>query len=499
MARHRRDILFLVYSVGIAAALLLICSKSSPLYPLNDWSDTNIFFSCGKGMLKGQVIYRDLYDHKGPLLYALYALCALIDSASFLGIFLLEILAVGLFLWSVYKVLSMYGVKGSAWILPPVAGAVILSSLSFQQGGSAEELCLPMLAWSLYALLRWRRMRAPGRMSAKQLIFHGILCGSVLWIKFTMLGFYGVWIGGLFFYHLFRGEIREAFTSIGWFLLGIAIATVPWVVYFGVNGAIGDWLKTYLYDNIFVYTTRESLSFVQQIKAVLKSVWAWLWENAAYTAPMLLGAVWFTVSRKVTGAEKRWVWSLFFLTALGVFISGQSYVYYGLILAAFAGCALALPGLWADRLLNGRRILTAAAAVVFAACSAVFCLAAGVNTPDLLKPQEETMQYKFAAVVSETPDATLLNYGFMDAGFYTACGITPSVKYFHQTNVPIQEMLDEQKRYILEGMTDYVVSRDPLPGELAGRYTLVATSDTPDGFWYDAVYLYKRNDLHSPV
>lgn len=499
MANRRRDGIFLLYGMAIAAAFLLICSKSSPLYPLNDWTDTNIFFSCGKGMLKGLVIYRDLYDHKGPLLYALYALCALIDQAGFLGVFLLETLAVGLFLWSLYKLLSLYGVKGSAWVLLPVIGALILSSQSFQQGGSAEELCLPILAWSLYAVLRWRRARAPGRMSAKQLVFHGILCGGVLWIKFTMLGFYAVWIGGLFFYHLYHRKVRDAFACAGWFLLGVAIATAPWVIYFGLNGAIGAWLQTYLYDNIFVYTTRETLSFAEQVKAVLKSVWTWLWENAAYTVPMLLGGIWFTVSRRVSGAEKRWIWLLFGLTTLGVFISGQNYKYYGLILGAFAGCTLVPIGGWTDRLLGKRRLLTAAAAFVFAVCSAVFCLAVSANTPDLLKPREDTMQYQFAAVVDEYQGATMLNYDFMDAGFYAACNITPSVKYFHRTNVPIQEMLDEQKRYIREGVTDFVVSRYPLPADLAGLYTLVATSDAPAEFWYDAVYLYERNDLLAPI
>ena len=61
----------------IAAAVLFFCSKSSPAYPINDWSDANIYFSAGKGMLAGRVMYRDLYDHKGPLIYALHALCAL--------------------------------------------------------------------------------------------------------------------------------------------------------------------------------------------------------------------------------------------------------------------------------------------------------------------------------------------------------------------------------------------------------------------------------------
>ena len=68
----------------LAAVALLFCSKSSPLYPINDWSDANIYFSIGKGMLRGEVVYRDLYDHKGPLLYALHALCALVSPFFFI-------------------------------------------------------------------------------------------------------------------------------------------------------------------------------------------------------------------------------------------------------------------------------------------------------------------------------------------------------------------------------------------------------------------------------
>ena len=77
--------------------------------------------------------------------------------------------------------------------------------------------------------------------------------------------------------------------------------------------------------------------------------------------------------------------------------------------------------------------------------------------------REDTMQYRAAAVISETQGASLLNYGFMDAGFFTAAGLTPDVKYFHQTNVPLEEMLSEQNRYIEEGLCDYVVTRGKQP------------------------------------
>ena len=495
MNSRKRDLLFLVYGFFVAAVCLLICSKSSPLYPINDWTDTNIFFSCGKGMLQGSVLYRDLYDHKGPLLYALYALCALISATGFFGVYLLETVAVGLFLFSVYKLLSLYGVKNSAWLLLPVLCAVIVSSDSFQQGGSAEELCLPILGWSLYALLGYIRSQAPTRMRAGQLFLQGVLCGAMLWIKFTLLGFFAAFLLGLFFYHLFRRQTRAAFACLGWFALGILASTLPWLVYFGVNGAIGDFLKTYLYDNIFLYSSRESLPWFAQLTAIARSGWRWFRDNLIYTAPMLLGGVWVLFSGRHSGKERVWIFLLFFATALGVFISGTSYPYYGLILAAFAGFALPAPGLLLDKLLHGRRLIVCCTATVVTLCSLAFCFAVSANTGDLLKPRSQTMQYQFVARTDAVQNATLLNYGFMDAGFYTASRITPSVKYFHLTNVPLEEMRSEQARYVREGVTDFVVSREPLPAALAARYQLIQTADAPDGFWYDAVYLYERSDL----
>ena len=105
------------------------------------------------------------------------------------------------------------------------------------------------------------------------------------------------------------------------------------------------------------------------------------------------------------------------------------------------------------------------------------------------------MQYQMAAIMAETPEATLLNYGFMDAGFYTAAGITPHLKYFHQTNVPLQEMLDEQERYIEEGMADYIITRGRQPASILNLYDCVAETEATPGFWYDTVYLYRLKTL----
>ena len=76
----------------VSVLMLGICTKSSPLYPMNDWVDVHCFFTVGRGIRHGMIPYLDLYEQKGPLIYFLYALAALISDNSFLGVFLIVVL-----------------------------------------------------------------------------------------------------------------------------------------------------------------------------------------------------------------------------------------------------------------------------------------------------------------------------------------------------------------------------------------------------------------------
>ena len=71
------------YCFFLSILFLLICTKSSPLYPFNDWVDSNAFFTMGKGMINGKVLYRDLFEQKGPLLYFIHGLSYLISNKTF--------------------------------------------------------------------------------------------------------------------------------------------------------------------------------------------------------------------------------------------------------------------------------------------------------------------------------------------------------------------------------------------------------------------------------
>lgn len=52
-----------------AFILLLFATRSSFLYPYNDWNDANSYFSVGKALFHGKMPYRDVFDQKGMYLY----------------------------------------------------------------------------------------------------------------------------------------------------------------------------------------------------------------------------------------------------------------------------------------------------------------------------------------------------------------------------------------------------------------------------------------------
>ena len=97
--KQKKRTLYLIGGCSLLSlGFLLITTKSSPLYPINDWVDPHAFFTMGKGMMNGLVPYRDLFEQKGPLLYLIYGIGYLINNTNFLGVFILEVLFFTIFL-----------------------------------------------------------------------------------------------------------------------------------------------------------------------------------------------------------------------------------------------------------------------------------------------------------------------------------------------------------------------------------------------------------------
>ena len=120
----------------------------------------------------------------------------------------------------------------------------------------------------------------------------------------------------------------------------------------------------------------------------------------------------------------------------------------------------------------------------------------GTENNYLLKYQKTDMpQYVFAEMISETPGATLFNYGALDLGLYTVCDIIPSCRYFCMLNLPSDEMFQEMDRYMSEGVTDFIVSRGITVEST--HYELIAQMSFQDSGTVYPYYLYKNTELKS--
>lgn len=496
----RKDRLWPVFAFALllSAGVLFFCSKSSPGYPINDWCDANIYLTIGKGMSRGLVLYRDLYDHKGPLLYAVHVLAALVSFRSFIGVYLIEIVQAAFFLFYSYRILSLFGCRKSAWLLMPVIAVGVFASTSFAQGDSAEEMCLPLMAAQLYLTLRHFQRGEDTPMPARELVLCGLLAGCVFWIKFTIIGIPAGLVLGLLLPCVVHKRWKQAFQTLCYLALGAFLSTVPWLIYFGVNGAIYDWLKVYIGHNLFLYSDALPMTMTERLQIIVRWIGNWLLVNWCYTPWVIAGPLWLTLRRRQKGmASSSWL-------ALGVggffvFIGAKEYAYYELTLAVLVPLGACALGFWLEprleKLCARRGAMGGLCAGVSLLCVGLCLLSPNINPNagcGFGQDKSETMAYQIASAMEVDEDTTLLNWGFMDGGFYTAAGIAPTTKYFCQNNMPLPEMRSMQRRYVGNDLCEYVVTYMDRT-KLLEHYELITEAPSPN-FWYPQVYLYRLKE-----
>ncbi len=452
--------IFIFFAV-FSALLLSVCSMCSFLFPIHDRVDQNVFFTIGRELLDGKVIYRDLFEHKGPLTYFIHAGAALISTTSFIGIYLIEIVSLTVFMIFAYKTALFFTGRRLSFYTVLTLTTVLLCSECFLRGDNVEEFCLPLMMISTYYMLRAVPLTynpVPKAQSPLIVFVNGLLFGTVLWIKFNLVGFWIGWVLVTFLPLLFRKEFRKFFYCAFLFLTGLILTALPWILYFYKEGALHDFLYTYFYCNIFLYKDDAGLPLR------LVSILFGMGRN-------LIGSL-ILISASVYGllrlCKVRAYAPLLTYAGLyaGVFFGGRWYAYYYLILAFYAlfGIAYVLEDLKDFRFLSWLR---AHMAKGVALCLAV-CLSCAILCSNCFPfyGLEETAypQFQFASYIknSGTEHPTLLNYGFIDQGFYFAAGISPINKYFCRVNIPYEalpEMYDEQKELIDRKAVDFVVVR----------------------------------------
>ncbi len=437
--------------LGITASIIItLCSKSSPLYPFNDWADSNCFFTVGKAMSHGKVLYRDIYEQKGILLYLLHTVSYYISPRSFLGVWLWEIAAASAFLMISAKTLLLWAPRRILPLLLPVA-ALVYTLPCFVFGDSAEEFCLPLLAYALYAGLRADREDRALRRAEWLCI--GITSACVLWIKYSMVAFYLGWVLVPAYTMMRQRDWRGMGEMVLYVALGVVIVTAPVTAYFAFSHALNDLFTGYFYNNIFLYYRGNSTPLIIR---TIRNLFNTFRDAAPLYGAVMLSLPWLLAQKDRRPAAQ----VILSMSALcfGIFNAEAHFRYYALILAIYMPI-VCLPlrettELWLphiSKILSYTVAAAAAAVIVYTNCSNFYLLE---------YKKEELPQYRFAAVMDRYDHASMLNYRFLDGGFYTVSGIVPEEKYFCLLNLSLPEMIEEQDRCVREGRADFLVTMD---------------------------------------
>lgn len=497
----RFDAALAALCLGTAAVLLALCSWASPLYPYHCGGDANIYFTIGRDMLDGMVPYRDLIDQKGPLLFFLQMLGALVSRQTFFGVWLLEIAAGAVFLYFSARTAALFAPRAFVLCAVPVMGLAAWSGDAFANGSTAEEYALPALAFGLYLFCRAFARDSRWRPSMPLFFVNGLLAGAVLWTKYTMLGFHFAWMAS-FALLLWLGEkdFGRAVRACLVFLGGMTAVSAAVLAWFGANGALGELWDVYFYRNIFHYGT-PATHWSEPLYNFFMAGTEMLLRNPLLAAFCAAGGLAAVLGRSMLApAGRAGLCALVFFTGLFIWGASRGFVYYGLLFACFIPLGAAAAGRAAARFLprpgRARRGPLAAALAGLCAVCAVLAFLLSPNTWFMGYDREELPQSIFADYIRQAGGETLLTWGVLDAGFYTFTDINPTCPYFCRLNLTDNEELEGMAAdMVRRGEFDFVVTANNhvMYEELTGHYelALTATEPTPDG--RDAFFnLYQR-------
>ncbi len=446
--------------IGMSSAVLItLVSKCSPFYAFNDWVDPHTMFTVGKSILHGMVPYRDVFEQKGPLLLLLHSLGALVSYKSLLGIWILEIVTCFFFLFFSWRILKMcFG--GKALPMIPVMMLAVFTSLSFEQGDSAEELCLPLLAYGLWT--GYKSLRKEVLPKRSEWILIGVTSGCVLWMKYSMLGFYLGWFLAFFLFARKRNCLKDLLRGIGWIMAGVGMVTVPILVWFAWAGGFRKLFEVYFYENMFLYPKTADLygNF-----ALHRNLLNGLLNFIIFSTPIFIASVLglFRSRRRDNKPLFRLLLYSFTGLFLTIYFSGRFYTYYSLIFGVFVPFGFCLIQDLAEKSvlskLQSRNLSGTILAAVFCLCVIGAFLFSG-NMRSLALKESDYPEFRAMELIESSgiEKPVLMNYQYLDMGVNTIAGMLPNQRFFCGFNLPLDEIAAEQNACLASGCTDFVLT-----------------------------------------
>lgn len=247
------------------SGILLVLLPTSPLNLKYTYRDSGVFLYTGWRILQGELPYRDIWDHKPPVIFYINAAGLALADNSRWGVWLLEVLFLFAAAWMGYKLIrKLFGT------LPALFSLLLwlLALTRILQGGNfTTEYTLPLqfaALWLLHDLVNRKPRNA-----------HFLLLGAAGALAFfTKQTAIGIWLAAALYLLLqrsFTGQykpLRKEFTLL---LLGGVGVALPIVVFFLVQDGLPQfWSASFEYN--VLYSSRSQFAVMPRLDALIKGL-----------------------------------------------------------------------------------------------------------------------------------------------------------------------------------------------------------------------------------
>ncbi len=314
-------IILILVVVGI---LILMQSPINPLGNKINGSDSSVFIYGGNLIRNGKILYKDFFDHKGPMLYLFETIGLAISNGDTVGIWILEVIFMFANLCMLYKISRLYSNSKYINILAAIISIIPLCSC-LQCGNLSEEFALSFIIYSLYVFSKFTITKKVRNM---EIYLVGICFAIVFMLRPNMIALWIVYIPTVIIDYICDKRYKELLKSIGIFILGTITVIVPTILYFIFNNAFSDFIYCFLKFN-FMYTGSDGnkdgiidaiLFFILNIKINI------------IIPCILIGSFIRRKCKKIECKEVILQILFFAITLLLISISGRKYGHYAMIL-----------------------------------------------------------------------------------------------------------------------------------------------------------------------
>ncbi len=244
---------------------LFVLLPVSPLNMQHTYRDSGVFLYIGWRILNGELPYRDVWDHKPPIIFYINALGLAFSGGSRWGVWLIELICLMLASFIGYKIM-----RKALGTFPAVCSTLLwLLTLFFviDGGNLTTEYTLPLqfAAWLL-----------------SMSIFEKPYCCHWQWMLLGFLGaiaFYtkqtaiGIWISIILYLILYRvrsNQLKKLLFEVLNFCFGFIAVSISWIIFFYLMGGLFHFWSA-AFDFNFVYSM-PMISFLDRLRPFIVGI-----------------------------------------------------------------------------------------------------------------------------------------------------------------------------------------------------------------------------------